>query len=84
MKGARVSPGALLQASNGAIVQAVSKNKYAIGYIGLGYVNKSVKPLTVNGIKGSEKTTLDGTYPISRALYMFTRGWPKGDALNFH
>jgi phosphate transport system substrate-binding protein len=83
LKGAKVAPEALLQASNGAVVQAVAKNKYAIGYIGLGYVNKSVKPLTVNGIKGSEKTTLDGTYPISRALYMFTRGWPKGDALNF-
>jgi phosphate transport system substrate-binding protein len=83
MKKERVYAGALLQASNGAIVQAVSKNRYAIGYIGLGYINKSVKPLTVNGIKGSEKTTLDGTYPISRPLYMFTRGWPTGDALNF-
>ena len=83
MKKERVFPGALLQASNGAVVQAVSKNKHAVGYIGLGYVNKSVKPLTVNGIMGSEKTTLDGTYPISRALYMFTRGWPTGDTLNF-
>jgi phosphate transport system substrate-binding protein len=79
----RVYPGALLQASNGAVVQAVSKNKNAIGYIGLGYVDKSVKPLTTNGIMGSAKTTLDSTYPISRALYMFTQGWPKGDALNF-
>jgi phosphate transport system substrate-binding protein len=83
LKGARVTPRALLQASNGAVVQAVAKNKYAIGYIGLGYVNKSVKPLTVNDIKGSEKTTLDGTYPLSRALYMFTNGWPKGDVLKF-
>lgn len=83
MKKERVYAGALLQASSGAIVQAVSKNRYAIGYIGLGYINKSVKPVTVNGIKGSEKTTLDGTYPISRPLYMFTRGWPTGDALNF-
>jgi phosphate transport system substrate-binding protein len=83
MKKERVYAGALLQASNGAIVQAVSKNRYAIGYIGLGYINKSVKSLTVNGIKGSEKTTLDGTYPISRPLYMFTRGWPTGDTLNF-
>lgn len=79
----RVYPGALLQASNGAVVQAVSKNKNAIGYIGIGYVNTSVKPLTVNGIAGSAKTTLDGTYPISRPLYMFTQGWPKGDTLNF-
>ena len=37
MKKERVFPGALLQASNGAIVQAVAKNKNAIGYIGLGY-----------------------------------------------
>jgi phosphate transport system substrate-binding protein len=83
MKKERVYAGALLQASNGAVVQAVSKNRYAIGYIGLGYVNKSVKPLTINGIKGSARTTLDGTYPISRALYMFTRGWPQGDTLSF-
>lgn len=79
----RVSPRALLQASSGAIVQAVSKNKNAIGYIGIGYINKDVKPLSVNGIKGSIETTLSGTYPISRPLYMFTPGWPKGDTLNF-
>jgi phosphate transport system substrate-binding protein len=83
MKKKRVFPGALLQASNGAVVQAVSKNKNAIGYIGLGYLKASVKGLTVNGVKGSEETTLNGTYPISRALYMFTAGWPKGDTLNF-
>lgn len=79
----RIFPGALLQASNGAIVQAVSKNKNAMGYIGLGYLDKSVKPLMVNGIKGSEETTLNGTYPISRPLFMFTNGWPTGDTLNF-
>lgn len=83
MKKERVFPGALLQASNGAIVQAVSKNKNAIGYIGLGYLDKNVKALTVDGIRGSEETTLNGTYPISRPLYMFTAGWPKGDTLNF-
>jgi phosphate transport system substrate-binding protein len=79
----RVFPGALLQASNGAIVQAVSKNSNAIGYIGLGYMNESVKPLMVNRVTGSAETTLNGSYAISRALYMFTDGWPKGDTLNF-
>ncbi len=83
MKKERVYPGALLQASNGAVAEAVSKNKNAIGYIGLGYVNKNVKPLMVNRIIGSEATTLNGTYPISRPLYMFTRGWPKGDIVKF-
>jgi len=80
---ARVFPGALLQASNGAIVQVVAKNKNAIGYIGLGYMERSVKALTVNKVQGSEETTLNGTYPISRALYMFTAGWPEGDTLKF-
>jgi len=83
MKKERVYPGALLQASNGAVVQAVSRNKNAIGYIGLGYLDASVKALSVNGVTGSEETTLNGTYPISRPLYMFTAGWPKGDTLNF-
>jgi phosphate transport system substrate-binding protein len=83
MKKERVYPGALLQASNGAVVQAVSNNKNAIGYIGLGYLDTSVKALSANGISGSEETTLNGTYPISRPLFMFTAGWPKGDTLNF-
>jgi phosphate transport system substrate-binding protein len=83
MKKERVYPGALLQASNGAVVQAVSKNKNAIGYIGLGYLDASVKAVSVNGIAGSPETTLNGTYPISRPLYMLTVGWPRGDTLNF-
>ena len=83
MRGERVYPGALLQASNGAIVQAVSKNKNAIGYIGIGYLNEGVKALTVNGVQGTPETTLNGKFPISRPLYMFTRGWPTGDTLSF-
>ncbi len=83
MKKERVAPTALLQASNGAIVQAVSSNKFAIGYIGLGYVNPTVKAVKANGIQGNEETTLNGTYPISRPLYMFTSGWPSGDTLKF-
>jgi phosphate transport system substrate-binding protein len=83
MKKEKVFPGALLQASNGAVAQAVAKNKYAIGYIGVGYLNKDVKALTVNGVVGSEETTLDGTFPISRPLFMFTQGWPTGDTVKF-
>lgn len=79
----RVFPGAMLQASNGAVSQAVAKNPNAIGYIGLGYVNQDVKALSVNRVEGSKTTTLNGTYPISRPLFMFTPGWPQGDVLNF-
>jgi len=83
MKKERVHPGALLQASNGAVAQAVAGNTHALGYIGIGYLNDSVKGLTVEGVQGSFETTLNGTYPISRALYMFTSGWPEGEVLDF-
>jgi len=83
LKGERVSPSAQVMASNGAVAQAVTSNKHAIGYVGIGYLNKDLKALTVNGIEGSEKTTLDATYPVARALYMFTNGWPKGKTLEF-
>lgn len=83
MKKERVYAGALLQASSGAVTQAVSKNKNAIGYLGIGYVDKSVKPLTVNGIPGNAETALSGVFPVSRALFMFTKGWPTGDLNKF-
>jgi len=83
MKKERVFPGALLQASNGAVVQAVSSNPNAIGYIGLGYLDNSVKGLTVNGITGSKQTTLDKSFPISRPLFMYTPIKPAGDIKKF-
>lgn len=79
----KVTPRAQLQASNGAIVQAVSKNRYAIGYIGIGYLNKSLKGLNVNGIAGTPANALSGTYPIARPLYMFTDGEAQGPAGDF-
>ncbi|MCE5266071.1 MAG: PstS family phosphate ABC transporter substrate-binding protein [Deltaproteobacteria bacterium] len=83
LKGAKVTPRAQLQASNGAIVQAVSKNRYALGYIGLGYLDKTVKALTVNGVPASDKTALSKEYPVSRFLYMYTNGEPKGEAAKY-
>jgi phosphate transport system substrate-binding protein len=74
----RVRPDAQLQASNGAVAQAVAGNKYAIGYVGIGYLNPKLKGLTVNGIEADAKTAMSGKYPVSRQLYMFTNGEPKG------
>ncbi|WP_319763773.1 PstS family phosphate ABC transporter substrate-binding protein [Maridesulfovibrio sp.] len=76
----RVFPGALLQASNGAVAQAVSKNKKAIGYVGLAYLNKELKGVVVNGVAPSVATAKDGSYPISRGLNLYTPGEPTGEA----
>ena len=83
LNNARVTPRAQLQASNGAVVQTVSTNRYAIGYIGLGYMNKTVKALTVNGIAASAATALSKEYPVARPLYMYTNGEPKGEIASF-
>ena len=79
----RVSPKALMQASNGAVVQTVSKNKNAIGYVGLGYVDKSTKPLKVNNVTADAETAVSKQWPIARELYIFTNGAPKGVVKEF-
>jgi phosphate transport system substrate-binding protein len=79
----KVTPAAQLAASSGAIAQAVSKNKYAIGYIGIGYLNKDLKAVSMEGIEASAETALSGKFPVSRALYMVTKGQPAGDSKLF-
>lgn len=80
MKKTKVSPRALLQPSSGAVLQIVAKNKYAIGYESYGYVDESVKALKVGGVEGNPKTAVDGTYPLTRKLYLLTNGKPEGRA----
>lgn len=77
-KKTRVSPRALLQSSNGGVVQAVATNPYAIGYVGIGYLDKQTHPLSINGVTASLATAKDKTWPISRDLYLFTSGQPTG------
>jgi phosphate transport system substrate-binding protein len=83
MKKARVTPRAQMMASNGAIVTAIANNRYAIGYLGMGYINKSVKPLQVDGVIGSAQTVLSKQYPLARELYMYTNGEPTGEVAKF-
>jgi phosphate transport system substrate-binding protein len=83
MQNAPVLPGAMLKASNAEVAAEVARNPGAIGYIGLGYLNSRLKPLPVDSIAGNVASTLDGSYPISRPLFMFTNGWPKGETLKF-
>ena len=83
MKKIKVTPRAQMLASNGAIVTAIAKNRYAIGYLGIGYLNKSVKPLKVNGVTASVQTALSKAYPLCRELYMYTNGDAKGDVAKY-
>jgi phosphate transport system substrate-binding protein len=82
------APTALLQASNGAIIQAVSQTKGAIGYVGLAYVTAEVNALAVSEddtvyVTPTAETAKAGTYPIARPLFMYTNGQPEGLAKQF-
>ena len=78
----------LLPSSEGIIVE-VRDNPNAIGYDGLGYVTSDVKMVALsqggysNHIIPSAATVISGEYPISRHLYMYTRGEPTGAELAY-
>ena len=63
--------------SNGAVRQRVQSTPAAIGYAGLGFVDRTVKALLINDIEPNLDTVSSGVYPIARPLFMFTNGYPK-------
>ncbi len=79
----RVKPDALLQASNQAVLNTVARTPGAIGYVGLGYVNETVKAIPIDGVMPSKETVLSGEYPLARPLFMYTNGKPQGVVKEF-
>jgi phosphate transport system substrate-binding protein len=63
-------------ASNGAMKGAISQDKDAIGYAGIGHVDQSVKGIVLDGIVPSQDNAMNGSYPVVRKLYMNTKGDP--------
>lgn len=78
------SPETLLMPSSEGISAEIRQNPNAIGYDGLGYVTPDQKTVAVARdaqgpyVLPSVDTVNDGTYPISRPLYMYTAGEPVG------
>ncbi len=63
--------------SNGAARQRIQSTPAAIGYAGLGFVDRTVKALEIDGVYPSLITVANGEYPVSRPLFMFTNGYPR-------
>ena len=78
LKGAKSVDGALMLASNNAVVTTISSTPGAIGYAGLGYITNKVKAIPINKVMPTVKTIQTKKYPISRTLHMYTNGVPKG------
>jgi phosphate transport system substrate-binding protein len=78
-----VTRNAETQASNGAVKNRVALTRGAIGFIGLGFADSSVKKVAVNNIVPSTETVKNNTYPLSRPLYFVTNGQPTGIVKQF-
>jgi phosphate transport system substrate-binding protein len=79
LKQGNIVPKAVIVNSNGAMKTAVSKDQAGIGYIGIGFVDNTVKALDIDGMKPTQENAHSGVYKITRLLYMNTKGKP--DAL---
>jgi phosphate transport system substrate-binding protein len=77
------------QSGSSDVVGLVSNTPCAIGYSGMGYKDDKVKVLKVAqekgqpGVEPNTASALDGSYPISRPLYLYTLGEPAGAVQEF-
>jgi len=78
------APNALMLSSSQAIADEVAGNPAAIGYYGMGYISKKQKPLSIAKDEKSAyesptpENVINGKYPISRPLFLYTNGAPQG------
>jgi len=84
LEGQEFSPEALLMPSSQSIADEVAQNPKTIGYYGMGYISEKQKAMVVAKDENSPyvEPTIDnvisGDYPVSRPLYFYTAGEPKG------
>jgi phosphate transport system substrate-binding protein len=67
--------GAQFSEDDNVLVQGVEGSKYAIGYFGFAYYSENkgkLKAVAVEGVEPSQATVDDGTYPISRPLFLYS------------
>lgn len=82
------APAVQTLAGTSAVVNAVKGDSVGIGYGGIAYL-EGVRPLKVKkdaaspAIAPSLQTAQDGTYALSRFLYFYTPGEPKGATKRF-
>ena len=86
--GADFTPRAQTMPGTAAVVNAVSKEKFGIGYGGAAYA-KGIKILKVKkdasspAINPDKGTVLNGTYPLARPLFFYLRAKQTGEIKSF-
>jgi phosphate transport system substrate-binding protein len=72
----KIAGGANVVPSNGAMKVAISRDKRGIGYLSMGHVDESIKPVSLDGVAPTQQNAVSGEYTVVRKLYMNTKGDP--------
>ena len=83
MDDALIAATAILQPSNGAVRTTIAGDADSIGFLSFGYIDSSVKALSIDGVAGTVTNALIGSYPIVRPLLLLTKGQPTGEVKAF-
>ena len=74
---------AIIANQTGVMMTSIAGDKYAIGYISLGSLNKTVKALQIEGVIPTAANVKNGSYPIARPFNIATKGNSTGIAKDF-
>ncbi|MGQ0811932.1 MAG: PstS family phosphate ABC transporter substrate-binding protein [Nitrospiraceae bacterium] len=82
-QGADFKPSLKKSAGAASTIVDVMKDRFGIGFSGIGYRTSTVKPVPLAGVKGGRfveptfQTVMDGSYPLRRTLYFYVNKQPK-------
>jgi len=71
---------AVVAEGTGAVMASVASKEFSIGFVSEGFLDATVKALTIEGIKPEVAAIKDGTYPISRPLILIAKPEIKKEA----
>lgn len=64
--------------SNGAMKTAIAQDANAVGYVGIGHLDNSIRGVKIDGSTPDQQSAASGDYMVTRLLYMNTKGEPTG------
>jgi len=78
-----ITPGALVQDSNGSVREIVAGDPHSIGYISAGLVNEQVKALAIDGVLPTRENIKEKKYRLVRRLHLVSKEPPAGPCKAF-
>lgn len=82
LAGTQYGHAARIAATTEQVVRFVAQHKGAIGYGGMAY-GSDVVHCAINGVQPTTTNVINGTYPLTRYLFLYTQNLPRGEVKSF-